>query len=211
MLWIIFGIIVSYLIGSIPTAYVFGRLIKGIDIRKFGSGNVGATNAMRVLGRGPGILVLILDVLKGVIPTVFLADFTILKHPSVSCELLRIIFGFCCISGHNWTVFLRFKGGKGVATSLGVLLGLAVKIEGVKWVLLLAVSAWLVTFFVSRIISLSSLIAAVSLPLFTALLKQSRILIFFSLVIAVVAILRHKSNLKRILRKEEPRFSFKKK
>lgn len=211
MLWIILGIIVSYLIGSIPTAYVFGRLIKGIDIRKFGSGNVGATNAMRVLGRLPGISVLILDVLKGVIPTVFLADFTILKYPNISPELLRIIFGFCCISGHNWTIFLRFKGGKGVATSLGVLLGLAVKIEGVKWILLLAILSWLVTFFVSRIISLSSLIAAVSLPLFTALLKQSRILLIFSLIIAVVAILRHKSNLKRILRREEPRFSFKKK
>jgi glycerol-3-phosphate acyltransferase PlsY len=208
MPWIILGIIISYLVGSIPTAYVFGRVIRGIDIRKFGSGNVGATNALRVLGRGPGILVLILDILKGILPTVFLADFVILKLPSVSSELLRIFFGFGCICGHNWTVFLRFKGGKGVAASLGVLLGLAVRMEGVKWLLVLAILAWLVTFLISRIISLSSVVAAASLPLFAALLKQSGILLFFSLVIAVFAIFRHKANLKRILKNEEPRFKF---
>jgi glycerol-3-phosphate acyltransferase PlsY len=210
MPWIILGIIISYLFGSIPTAYVFGRGIKGIDIRKFGSGNVGATNALRVLGRGWGVLVLILDILKGILPTIFLADFVILKTSLIAPELPRIIFGFCCICGHNWTVFLGFKGGKGVATSLGVLLGLALTIEGVKWLLVLAILTWLVTFSISRIISLSSVIAALSLPLSAALLKQSGILFFFSLVIAIFAIFRHKSNLKRISRKEEPRFSFKK-
>ena len=211
MPWIILGISISYLIGSIPTAYIFGRLIKGIDIRKFGSGNVGATNALRVLGRGPGILVLILDILKGILPTVFLADFLIPKVSSISPELLRIIFGFCCICGHNWTIFLGFKGGKGVATSLGVLLGLALKIEGVTWILGLAVLVWLSTFLIFRIISLSSVIAAVSLPLSAWLFKQSPILVFFSLVISAVAIFRHQANIRRILRKEEPRFSFKKK
>lgn len=211
MPWIILAIIISYLVGSIPTAYVFGRLLKGIDIRKFGSGNVGATNALRVLGRGPGVLVLILDILKGVLPTVFLADFVILQVPSISPALSRILFGFCCICGHNWTIFLRFKGGKGVATSLGVLLGLAVKIEGVVWILGVAILVWMATFFVFRIISLSSITAALSLPLSAWLLGVSRILLFFSLVIAVFAIFRHKSNLRRIFKKEEPRFNFKNK
>ncbi len=210
MLWITLGIIISYLVGSIPTAYIFGRLIKGIDIRKFGSGNVGATNALRVLGKGPGILVLVLDILKGVLPTVILADFAILKVSSISPELLRIIFGFCCICGHNWTIFLGFKGGKGVATSLGVLLGLAFKIEGVAWILGVAVLIWLSVFFVSRIISLSSIIAAISLPISALLFKQSHILVLFSLLIAGFAIFRHKANLKRIFNKQEPRLSFKK-
>jgi glycerol-3-phosphate acyltransferase PlsY len=210
MPWIILAIIISYALGSIPTAYIFGRLLRGIDIRKFGSGNVGATNALRVLGRGPGILVLLLDIVKGILPTVFLADFLIPKIPSISAELLRIILGFCCICGHNWTIFLRFKGGKGVATSLGVLLGLALKIEGVKWILGLAVLVWLAVFLILRIISLSSIAAALSLPLSAWLFGKSRILLIFSLVITVFAIFRHKSNLKRLLRKEEPRFSFKK-
>jgi glycerol-3-phosphate acyltransferase PlsY len=208
MPWIILGIIISYLVGSIPTAYIFGRLIRGIDIRKFGSGNVGATNALRVLGRGPGILVLILDILKGILPTVFLADFVILRASSISPDLIRLIFGFGCICGHNWTIFLRFKGGKGVATSLGVLLGLAVRIEGVKWILGLAVLVWLAVFVIFRIVSLSSVIAALSLPLFAWLFKQSHILLFFSLVMTVFAIFRHKANLKRILKNEEPHFKF---
>ena len=208
MPWITLGIIISYLVGSIPTAYIFGRLIRGIDIRKFGSGNVGATNALRVLGRGPGILVLILDILKGILPTVFLADFVILRASSISPDLIRLIFGFGCICGHNWTIFLRFKGGKGVATSLGVLLGLAVRIEGVKWILGLAVLVWLAVFVIFRIVSLSSVIAALSLPLCAALLKQSSVLLFFSLVISVCSILRHKANIKRILKNEEPRLKF---
>ena len=185
-------------------------MLRGIDIRKFGSGNVGATNALRVLGRGPGVLVLFLDIIKGVLPTVFLADFLLPRIPFISAELLRIILGFCCICGHNWTIFLRFKGGKGVATSLGVLLGLAVKIEGVKWILGVAILVWLVVFLVFRIISLSSISAAVSLPLSAWLLGKSSILLFFSLIIAVFAMFRHKSNIKRLLRKEEPRLSFKK-
>ena len=208
MPWITLGTIISYLVGSIPTAYIFGRAIKGIDIRKFGSGNVGATNALRVLGKGPGILVLILDILKGVLPTVFLADFVILKVSSISPELLRIIFGSCCICGHNWTIFLRFKGGKGVATSLGVLLGLAFTIEGVKWLLGLAVLVWFAVFVIFRIVSLSSIIAALSLPLCAWLFRQSRILVFFSLVIAGFAVFRHQANIKRILKNEEPRSKF---
>jgi glycerol-3-phosphate acyltransferase PlsY len=108
MPWIILGILVSYFIGSIPVAYLFGRLLKGIDIREFGSGNVGATNALRVLGKGAGITVLVLDILKGFIAVVFLGNFVAIKAgiPEVTT---RILLGLSCICGHNWTIFLRFE------------------------------------------------------------------------------------------------------
>ena len=112
MLWIIGALIISYLIGSIPTAYLFGRVLKGIDIRKIGSGNVGATNAMRALGKGPGITVLLLDILKGFIVVVFLGDYFANKPIFFQVQNLRIFMGLCCICGHNWTIFLQFKGGK---------------------------------------------------------------------------------------------------
>lgn len=110
MLWIITGIIISYFIGSIPTAFIFGRLLQGIDIRKFGSGNVGATNAIRVLGKRVGIAVLILDILKGVISILLVQE--IASRINISPEILRILSGVSCICGHNWTIFLNFKEGK---------------------------------------------------------------------------------------------------
>ena len=199
MLRITLGILISYLVGSIPWAYIFGRLLKGIDIRQFGSGNVGATNALRVLGRGPGIVVLVLDILKGVLTVVILGQ----------TEILSIVFGLCCICGHNWTVFLKFKGGKGVATTLGVLLGLAIKISGLRLILGLLVITWFSVFALSKIISLSSVVTAIVFPVYTVLfkrfLKQPNVLICLSVILSILIILRHKSNLKRLLQGKEPR------
>ena len=107
MLWTIIALLASYLLGSIPTAYLFGRVLKGIDIRKVGSGNVGATNAMRALGRGPGIMVLLLDILKGFAAVVLLGNYFSAKPVLWQGQNLRIIMGLYCICGHNWTVFLR--------------------------------------------------------------------------------------------------------
>lgn len=205
MLWIILGIVVSYLIGSLPTAYTLGRLLKGIDIRKFGSGNVGATNALRVLGKGPGIVVLILDILKGLIAVVFLGNVLAPKESYVSNEIVLVILGLSCISGHNWTVFLRFKGGKGIATTFGVLIGLAIKIAGLKVILGLAVLTWVTVFILARIVSLASVATGISLPIYTLLFRQSPALIFLSIILAFLIILRHKANLKRMLRGEEKR------
>jgi len=205
MLWIILGIIISYLIGSIPTAYIFGRLLKGIDIRKFGSGNVGATNALRVLGKPAGITVLVLDVLKGFVAVIFLGDLVALRIPRIPDETLRIILGLSCILGHNWTVFLRFKGGKGVATTFGVLLGLALKIAGLKVILVISVLTWLLIFVIMRIVSLASVLTAVTLPIFMLLFKQSRVSVFLAIILSIIILLRHKSNLKRILQGKEPR------
>ena len=205
MLWIILGIIISYLIGSIPTAYIFGRLLKGIDIRKFGSGNVGATNALRVLGKPAGITVLVLDVLKGFVAVIFLGDLVALRIPRIPDETLRIILGLSCILGHNWTVFLRFKGGKGVATTFGVLLGLALKIAGLKVILVISVLTWLLIFVITRIVSLASVLTAVTLPIYMLLFKQSRVSVFLAIILSIIILLRHKSNLKRILQGKEPR------
>jgi glycerol-3-phosphate acyltransferase PlsY len=210
MAWIIIALLSSYLIGSIPCAYIFGRLLKGIDIRKFGSGNVGATNAMRVLGVGPGITILFLDILKGYIVVTVLADFYVWRIPNLSEEVLRVILGLSCIIGHSWTVFLRFKGGKGVATTLGVLLGLAVKMGSLKVVLGLSILTWLIIFIISRIVSIASVLAAIALPIYMILFRESNILVFTSLIISTFIILRHTSNLKRIIQGKEPRSTFKK-
>jgi len=210
MLRIIIGIIISYLIGSIPTAYIFGRVLKGIDIRKFGSGNVGATNVLRVLGRGPAITVLVLDILKGFIASVFVADFIALKTLPVSSEILRIILGFSCIAGHNWTIFLGFKGGKGVSSTLGVLLGFTARIAGFNLVFGLVILTWLVVFIPSRIVSLASIVCSLSIPVYMVLFKQSLIMVISGIAIALFIILRHKANIRRMLQGKEPRIVFKK-
>ncbi len=208
MLWIIAGISASYLLGSIPSAYLFGRLLKGIDIRKSGSGNVGAANAMRVLGRGAGITVLFLDTLKGFIAVVFLADFIIANAGAGSQQLLRIGLGLACICGHNWTVFLNFKGGKGVAATLGVLLGLAFNIAGLKSVVAASILTWLLVFFITRIISVASIATAVALPVYMVIFKQPLVLLSLGLILSLFVILRHKSNLKRLMQGKEPRTTF---
>jgi len=208
MLWIIPGTAISYLVGSIPTAYIFGRALKGIDIRKFGSGNVGATNALRLLGKGPGILVLALDILKGLLPVVLLGNL-IQPRSSLNPQIILIILGIACIIGHNWTVFLNFKGGKGIATSLGVLLGLAIKIPGLGTGLGIVLLIWLAVFMISRIVSLSSLISAISLPVFMLIFKQSKIMILTTLVLSIFVILRHKANIIRLCHGQETRLKFK--
>jgi glycerol-3-phosphate acyltransferase PlsY len=205
MLWIILGIFISYTIGSIPTAYIFGRIFKGIDIRNFGSGNVGATNAFRVLGRGAALLVLVLDMLKGLVAVTLVADFLISKILFFDSEALRVILGISSILGHNWTIFLRFKGGKGVATTFGALLGLAIKISSLRLIFGFLVFTWLLIFFISRIVSLASVLTSIALPIYMFLFKQSGNLILAGFAIALFIILRHKSNLQRIFQGKEGR------
>jgi glycerol-3-phosphate acyltransferase PlsY len=197
-------------LGSIPTAYIAGRLLKNIDIRKFGSGNVGATNALRILGKKAGICVLLFDALKGALAVTFLSDFVLMQVPVLSNDILRIILGISCIFGHNWTVFLRFKGGKGVATTFGVLIGLSFKIPGLGAVLSLVFLSWLAVFLVTRLVSLASMLCCAAMPAFMVLFKQSVPLIIFSLLIAIFIAYRHRSNLIRIFQGKEPRLYFKK-
>ncbi|MCX5669121.1 MAG: glycerol-3-phosphate 1-O-acyltransferase PlsY [Candidatus Omnitrophica bacterium] len=208
MLPTIIALLASYLLGSIPTAYLFGKALKGIDIRKVGSGNVGATNALRVLGKGAGITVLLLDILKGLIAVTFLANFFVFKTILGQEQNLRIFMGLCCICGHNWTIFLQFKGGKGIATSFGVLLGLAMKIPGLNIIVGLIILSWFLVFFSFRMVSLASIAAALTLPIYCFLFKQPLLLIGLGLFLCIFVIIRHKANLVRIFQGKEPHLYF---
>ena len=205
---VLLGIIASYLLGAIPTAYLFVRFLKGEDIRKLGSGNVGATNAYRVLGSAWAVFILLLDTLKGLLPVTFLAS-QFVNYWDFSSLSLRIIFGVVAISGHNWTLFLRFKGGKGVATSIGVIIGLSTVIIDLRLILFLIMIIWLLVFIIFRIVSLASILSAVSFPIFMVIFKQPVELLILAFILSFFIILRHKKNLLRLWKGQESRLSFK--
>jgi glycerol-3-phosphate acyltransferase PlsY len=209
MAWIITGTILSYLVGSIPTAYIFGRVLKGIDIRDFGSGNMGATNALRILGKKAGITVLFIDILKGLFSVVVLSSFILSKEIIADTGIVPIILGISSICGHNWTIFLNFKGGKGVATTFGVLIGLSLKIHGFAAVLGLVILVWFLTFFVFRIVAIASVTSALAFPVFILLLREAKgfqlSLICFSFLAALFIVIRHLPNLRRAIQGKEPR------
>ncbi len=203
---IILASLVSYLIGSIPTAYIFGKILKGIDIREHGSGNVGATNVFRVLGKKAGIAVLLLDILKGLIVVTVVADLFQMKE-----IFERSLLAICVVSGHNWTIFLKFKGGKGIATSFGVLIGLALKIAVIRPVLLWAIAIWILCFLITRFVSLSSIVAAIALPIVMILTNQSFVITFLGILFCIFVVIRHRPNIKRLLSGQENRVSFSRK
>ncbi len=196
----ILGVICSYLLGSIPTAFIYGKISKGIDIRQHGSGNVGATNVFRVLGKGPGILVLILDILKGA------AAVTVIPRLlGIEGTIPKVILALVVVSGHNWTIFLRFKGGKGIAASLGALIGLAVEITLLRPILLWTVLVWLICFLLTGFVSLSSVIASVCLPLIMVWMNQPIELICLGVFFCIFVVIRHRPNIRRLFSGQEPR------
>lgn len=199
---IILGIIISYLLGSIPSAYIISNIFSKIDIRKHGSGNVGATNVFRVLGKLPGILVLIFDIAKGLLAVVYLPD--LLGLPE---DIYRALFGLLAVVGHIWTAFLHFKGGKGVATSLGVLLGLAIKIAALRAVLALALVSWVVIFLISGFVSLASVLTVLFVPVFMLILNQPIEIVLLGVILCIIIVYKHTSNINRLLRGEESRFN----
>src|SRR3989338_3594370 len=199
------GFVSAYIIGSIPTAYIFGSVLKGIDIREYGSGNIGATNVFRVIGKGPGIAVLIIDIIKGYISATYLASGFLYLAPVTRPELYRILVGLSAIAGHNWTLFLKFKGGKGVAASAGVAIGLIPKIF---W---LGFLVWLVTFFITGFVSLASIIAIISVPIFTLAFGEPAEIVVFMCLLCLIIIYKHKPNIRRLARGEEKRIPFFKK
>jgi len=182
--------IASYLLGSIPTGFLWAKT-RGIDIRTVGSGNIGATNVMRALGKGPGIAVLVIDALKGFVPVFFAPRIFGGDHN------LQIVCCVFVIAGHNWTCWLKFKGGKGIATSAGALLAM------LPLPLLCALGVWLVVFGVGRYVSLASIAAAVALPVATWFLKPA--FTAFTAVLAGIAIVKHESNIRRLLAGTENR------
>jgi glycerol-3-phosphate acyltransferase PlsY len=195
----------SYLIGSIPAGYIAGRIV-GIDIRTVGSGNIGATNVTRVLGKRYGYPVFIVDFLKGFAAVGMSIMIAKRAQPaSVSSELFGVVGAVACVLGHSFPVWLGFKGGKGVAASAGALFGLT------PFVALIAVAVWLIIFYLTRYVSVASMTAALAVPitiLSMMFLGQTggTALLYFSICLAAVVIVRHRSNLSRLMRGTEPRF-----
>lgn len=194
--------VAGYLLGSIPSGYLVARA-RGVDIRKVGSGNIGATNVFRILGKRAGAFVLLADALKGALAAWALpelAGWAMTAQPAVSPENLGLLAGIASILGHNYSCWLRFRGGKGIATTAGVLVALMPKALGI--VLLL----WLVTFGLSRYVSLASMIAAAALPLAVWLTGESAILVGVACLLSALAIYKHRGNIQRLRQGTEPRF-----
>ena len=212
-------VILSYLIGSIPNSILISRAVGGIDIRNHGSGNAGGTNVMRVLGWKYGLIVILLDALKGAIAVVFISRlfYGPLPFENVSpfddFTLVQIIAGISAVIGHVWTVFASFKGGKGIATALGMLLTL-ITID-----MLIAVGVFALVVLISRYVSLGSIIAAISVPstlfirenLFHVDIPGYSTLFPFIIGVTALVIFTHRKNLVRLLNGSENKISFRKK
>jgi glycerol-3-phosphate acyltransferase PlsY len=185
-------LVTAYLLGSVPTGLLLGKAY-GIDVRKEGSGNIGATNLYRTVGRRIGIITLVGDCLKGLIPVLMV------KYSSMPVEYAAWV-GLAAFCGHVFSVFLKFKGGKGVATALGVFLALAPLAVGIVLAIFIALML------IWRYVSLGSIVAALAMPLAVSLLGGSRVLIVVTLVIAVIVVIRHWENIRRLLAGTESRF-----
>lgn len=195
----------SYLLGSVPFGYLAGRLA-GIDIRKVGSGNVGATNVVRVLGKWYGYPVFAFDFLKGfaaVVISMLVAPGG--PHAWISPEVFGILAAMSSVLGHLYPLWLKFKGGKGVATSAGALLALT------PVATVIGVAIWIIVFLITRYVSVASVTAAVLLPIVILVIgshdpHNGKALFYCSLCVAAIVIWRHRSNLSRLMRGSEPRF-----
>ncbi|MEE9523260.1 MAG: glycerol-3-phosphate 1-O-acyltransferase PlsY [Thermodesulfovibrionales bacterium] len=184
-------VIVSFMTGSIPVGLLVAKE-KGVDIRKMGSGNIGATNVMRTVGKREALITLIGDILKGIIPVLLAWRF----FP----DNIRVgIVGLAAIAGHNFSVFLKFRGGKGVATSLGVLLAFS-PISA-----LFTIAVWISVFSITKISSLSALFAFILLPLNIYLIDNSEGKFLISLIITVLIVIKHKDNIIRLMHGDESR------
>ena len=208
-------VVMSYLIGSFPTSIIVARKARGIDIRQYGSGNAGGTNVLRVLGWKAGVFVILMDMAKGLIATMVLARLMYgpipfeNRTPFDDFTVVQIIAGCAAILGHVWTLFAGFKGGKGIATAGGMLLGIA-PIE-----VAVAFGVFLIVFVLSQYVSLGSLSAAVAFPLtmffrenvFMVEIEGYHTLIFFSIGISLLIVFTHRANIKRLIAGTENRMS----
>lgn len=184
--------ILAYLVGSIPNALWIGKMFKNIDVREFGSGNVGATNATRVLGWKLGVMVLIFDAFKGMI-------FIIIARKFGLSDIYVVLIGLAAILGHSYSIYLKFKGGKAVATSLGVMLVLIPK------VVMILIIVFLLIVIISGYVSLASISVAGLLPILSYIMYNN-IIALLSLVVGMLVIWRHKSNIKNLLEGKEDKF-----
>ncbi|WP_312093992.1 glycerol-3-phosphate 1-O-acyltransferase PlsY [Niallia sp.] len=193
-------IILAYLIGSIPSGLIIGKTFYNIDIREHGSGNLGGTNSFRVLGKKAGFAVTISDILKGTIAT--LLPLVVALIWNVDVEINPLIFGIFAVVGHMYPLFAGFKGGKAVATSAGILLGH----EPLLFIIILAV--FFLTLYISKYVSLSSMVAGLAGLVYSLILWDDKLLIFILLVLTIFVVYRHRANIKRIINKTEPKVSW---
>lgn len=198
--------LIGYVIGSFPTGYIVGRM-RGVDIRTVGSGNVGATNVTRVLGKQFGYPVFLVDFLKGLVPLLLARAITHhYRLDPITADFCIAVAGIFAVIGHSYPVWLGFKGGKGVATSLGL-------IFGINWIAaLIMFTVWIMAFKITRYVSVASMIAVIALPIAMIILLllhalQSAVLVYFSLLLTAIVVFRHRSNVSRLLSGTEPRAS----
>lgn len=191
------SVISAYLVGSIPTGFIMAKIFKGIDIRQVGSSNVGATNVLRTVGKLPALITLLIDMLKGVFAVTVIANFFYSFNIDFLFEFYQPFLGLVAICGHIWTIFLRFKGGKGVATMIGVMVVISPS------VFLVSGAIWLLVFTMSSYVSLASLAMGLALPISAVVMNKSIYLIIFNVTICALISYKHKDNIKRLLKKEE--------
>ena len=179
--------IISYLMGSIPFGYILTKIFLKKDIREIGSGNIGATNALRTGNKSIGYFTLVLDILKAIIPIIYVKIFY---------QDFLYIASLCAFLGHVFPIWLKFKGGKGVATYLGILFAINFYF-GIIFII-----SWFITFFISKFSSLSSLVGAASIPIYLVILTQFDQVIFFTIMFILI-FFTHRENIKRLKNKEE--------
>lgn len=204
---LIISVLLAYLAGSVPSAIWAGKLFHGIDIREHGSGNAGATNTIRVLGWKTGVPVLIVDLAKGWLASSLPVLLHAAEKGSEQMMILQIACGMVAIVGHVFPVLAGFRGGKGVATTFGVLLALQ------PWLTLTCAGIFLVVLLISGYVSLGSITAAIAFPILLMTLFHSNSLFFriFSIIIAAALVVTHYQNIKRLIKGEEKKFIRKKK
>ncbi len=200
---LILVIIIGYLLGSLPFSFWLGKT-RGIDLRRVGSGNIGATNLARSVGTGWGIIAFVLDLGKGLLAVILAGYiFSLFKENVTSLAMLKIIGGIMSIFGHNWSMWIKFKGGKGVATSAGVFVGLA------PVTLLIVLGIWVAVFVAFGYVSLASIVAAISLPILMLIGIGGKValpIIIFSCIVTMLIIIRHRLNIKRLIQGKENKF-----
>ena len=197
---IIFFLVMTYIFASIPYGLILVRIIKHEDIREFGSGNIGATNVARRLGLGWGVFTFLLDSLKGFIPVYWIS---ILSEgfKSQTFSYLPLLTALLCVVAHSHSVFIRFKGGKGVSTSIGVITALSVAHPLLRLPLCLAIVMWIVIFLIFRVVAIASLAAALLFFLSCIFLHLPGEFILLSFLIFAFIVFRHRSNIKKLRRK----------
>jgi len=219
MLNLVVIVILSYLVGSIPNSIIIAKKVAGINIKEHGSGNAGGTNVMRVLGKKYGLLVILLDALKGAIAVIlisrlYLGNFPFANQtPFDDFTLIQIIAGVSAVMGHIWTIFAGFKGGKGIATGLGVLISV------VTFDMLLGLAVFILVVSLSKYVSLGSISAAISVPIFMIIRENIfgvnitgyHTLLPFIIGLALIVVYTHRTNLNKLFAGKENKISFAKK